>query len=625
MNRAPLHGTPHHGASLQGALGQGRAPPPRGPRHATPSYGRQDARGRHGNIPTYGLQDARGNSSVLDYQKESGSFAVQPRDNVGNMKLKKTAVKIVTATTPSGSATPAIDSSPQPKPVKAKHKEVESFEPVGSLPQFTSSIPTPPFLVSHSKLGKPSTSKESDLENLFARLNAEIALTEEDAIKEEPSEDPPASQFVFEDMKKIQGVVEVSASMPGTDIADASLAAVGFEERQRDVAAVASTENNDISQADLEQLYLRKAYEYLQSLPAGNNVSVRALKIVSKKLRSSYTPETNFSAEEVEKLQARYAFAIVNYVKNNRKKSVKPITSGVAKDILHETNGDMLQIFSKLVDAEYLSLTDIDSSTGLCQSLLDILPRAEATPAPLEIKLDASTIPADPVADAKPDVATTVTSPEQVPKDLMDTMKAWPTQEKRENPAQHRACILKGVSGVKNINELQALVWGGRLESIQLPAAGSDFAVVRFLTPEACDKYFNATENGIEIAGDKKAVIFVEKQAGPSSINDVMRNCTEGDASRCVRALDAEEDWSDHLLMKLARGKGQTKREVDCIKQGKTARGRHYVDFRFANIYHALHFKRQLAQDSDWEPCTISYATDPCETAQGVHYQDADE
>jgi hypothetical protein len=137
----------------------------------------------------------------------------------------------------------------------------------------------------------------------------------------------------------------------------------------------------------------------------------------------------------------------------------------------------------------------------------------------------------------------------------------------------YRSCILKGVSGVKSINQLQALVWGGRLESIQIPSPGSDFAIVRFLTPEACDKYFKATENGIEIQGDKKAVVFVEKQPGPTSINDVMRNCIEGDASRCVWALDAEEDWSDMMLMKLARGKGAVKRDVDRIKQGKTARG----------------------------------------------------
>jgi hypothetical protein len=106
-----------------------------------------------------------------------------------------------------------------------------------------------------------------------------------------------------------------------------------------------------------------------------------------------------------------------------------------------------------------------------------------------------------------------------------------------------------------------------------MPAPGSDFAVVRFLTTGACDKYFKATENGIEIQGDKKTVVFVEKQPGPASVNDVMEHCAAGDASRCVRALDAEEDMSEVMLMKLARGKGTTKREVDRIKQGKTTRG----------------------------------------------------
>lgn len=133
--------------------------------------------------------------------------------------------------------------------------------------------------------------------------------------------------------------------------------------------------------------------------------------------------------------------------------------------------------------------------------------------------------------------------------------------------------MLKGVSGITSLNQLQALVWGGRLESISLPEPGSGFALVKFLTPEACQKYFKATENGIEISGEKKAVIFVEKQPGPNSINDVIRNCIEGDASRCVRAYDADEDWSDMALLKLARGKGQLKREVDRIKRGKTAKG----------------------------------------------------
>lgn len=137
--------------------------------------------------------------------------------------------------------------------------------------------------------------------------------------------------------------------------------------------------------------------------------------------------------------------------------------------------------------------------------------------------------------------------------------------------ASYRTCILKGVSGITSINQLQALVWGGRLESLSMPERGSDFALVKFLTPAACQKYFEATENGIEITGDKNTVIFVERAAGPNSINDVIRNCIDGDASRCVRAVGADDDWSDSALMKIARGKDKLKREMDTIKRGKTS------------------------------------------------------
>lgn len=136
-----------------------------------------------------------------------------------------------------------------------------------------------------------------------------------------------------------------------------------------------------------------------------------------------------------------------------------------------------------------------------------------------------------------------------------------------------RTCILKGVSGITTINQLQAYVWGGRLESISLPVPGSDFALVKFLTPEGCQKFFDATENGIELPGDKKALITVEKTQGPNSVNDLLRNCNDGDGSRCVRAYDADENWGDTVLKKLAVGQSKTKREIDVIKRGRTARG----------------------------------------------------
>lgn len=107
-----------------------------------------------------------------------------------------------------------------------------------------------------------------------------------------------------------------------------------------------------------------------------------------------------------------------------------------------------------------------------------------------------------------------------------------------------------------------------------MPEPGSEHALVKFLTPEACQAYLDTTENGIVIQGDsKKTVIFVEKRLEPDSINDVIDNCIKGDVSRCVRAIDADDDWSDGALLQLARGKQRIKRDVDRIKQGKSARG----------------------------------------------------
>jgi hypothetical protein len=52
---------------------------------------------------------------------------------------------------------------------------------------------------------------------------------------------------------------------------------------------------------------------------------------------------------------------------------------------------------------------------------------------------------------------------------------------------------------------------------------------------------------------------------------------------------------------------------------------RYYIEFRFSSIYHALNFNRALKDDEEWEPCSIQYAPDPCETANGVHFGDKEE
>lgn len=97
-------------------------------------------------------------------------------------------------------------------------------------------------------------------------------------------------------------------------------------------------------------------------------------------------------------------------------------------------------------------------------------------------------------------------------------------------------------------------------------------AKVKFLAAEACDTYFKATRNGVSIPG-KRDIVYIEKEPGPNSTNDVIRNCIDGGATRCIRALDADADWTVVALTRLASGKGNMKREIDQIKQGKTPEG----------------------------------------------------
>jgi hypothetical protein len=115
-------------------------------------------------------------------------------------------------------------------------------------------------------------------------------------------------------------------------------------------------------------------------------------------------------------------------------------------------------------------------------------------------------------------------------------------------------------------------VWGGRLESIALPQPGSNVAMVKFMTVEGCQKFFDATANGIEVPGSK-TLITVEKHQGPNSVNDLLKSCSEGDASRCVRVVDADSDWGNTALRRIAIGTSKIKREIDIIKRGKTAQG----------------------------------------------------
>ncbi|KAF1961691.1 hypothetical protein CC80DRAFT_543054 [Byssothecium circinans] len=633
MNRFP----PHGGA-------------PRGPMGAQPPRG-----GLHGSSHApqgFGSQDARSN------------LAVQPSAPTNKIKLRKAAVKMVGAasspTAPPAAPTPlagAVQSEPKKEDGKEPPKPVNEAEPIrpqvsspqpgaeSGLDSLFSRLSTPsqklaaspaasqaPFAPDSSTLqseersapatprpatltastvlqaytanlpkestSKPVASKEPAIETGPA-IKAEPVIETEPAIKTKPAiETEP--EIETEQAIKTEPATPESHKVPESPH---NTTPVTVEKAHWPAAPVVAPEPNkpisieDMTKEELERAYLQKASEYLLSLPTGGTTA-DVVKNVAIKLSHIHTPVAKLELAEAEKLKSRYVYAVQAHL--NGKPGAKQVVRSFVQDILEKSDGNFLRLLAALVDEKLLNIDNMDDIVSLCKAILTILPK--------ETKSE-TTSP----ATEKP-----------ASNDPVDKMTAWPTREKRENPPGIRSCMLKGVTNVKSINQLQALVWGGRLEHLSLPEPGSSVAHVRFLTAEACDKYFKATENGIQMPGEK-FVIFVEKQPGPNSLNDVMRNCADGDASRCIRAYDADDDWSDMVLMKLARGKGQQKREVDRIKRGKTSRGRSYIEFRFASIYHSLNFRRALMDDEDWEHCTIGYAPDPCEIATGPHFKDEDE
>ncbi|CAN9255118.1 unnamed protein product [Alternaria sp. RS040] len=537
------------------------------------------------------------------------NLAVQPAANLGSIKLKKNAVKMVGAAgpIPSTASRPAaltlpMASSPNAGPAKVELKvsDGQGYARPTVAPKSSSvekSTVTSSATTTKSDAAAPQkedTNATSDafeefaMDALYARLNSKTVLTPRNPIGS-TSVRPEQAKFAFGDR---------------------------LAEPKADNTKIDGIKFAVESQEELENAYMRKASDYIQAIPDVNGNTASLIKAMSRKLRGSYMPEVKTDVEKNEIIKARLAFAIANYInKVLKKRPEQPRTPESIKQTLKDANGDFLRLCAKLVEEGHLSLETLAEVSGVVAAMHNILPKPEP---PVTMSVIALT-------KAAPPVASNTENTKPVSKDPADDMKGWPIQEKRENPAAHRTCILKGVAGITSINQLQALVWGGKLESISLPEPGSSNALVKFLTPEACEKYHKATTNGIEIVGDiKKAVVFVEKAEGPNSINDVIRNCIDGDASRCVRAIGADED-SDAVLMKLARGRGVNKRDVDRIKSGKTARGHSYVEFRFSNIYHALNFKRELMDNDDWEHCSIGYAPDPCELANGVHYKDKDE
>jgi hypothetical protein len=262
---------------------------------------------------------------------------------------------------------------------------------------------------------------ESDLDAIFSRLTTQttttpVATSPPKTVKDAPLAGPDKTLFSFEEeVATTNTITKANSNHPVSSPVSSVKANEG--------ATAEKIKGNDkqevVSLEERDQQYLRKAAEYLSALPNGNIVSVQNIKIVTAKLRSSYSLDGKLTAGEVDKLKARYVFAVVNYINQVVKKSAKPLTADFVKKTLQDNDGNILGLYAALVEGQYLTLENLDEVGGLCKTILDILPKAEPT-------VSASN------TETKPIFTAAMENKPQA-KDPMDSVKAWPTQEKREN------------------------------------------------------------------------------------------------------------------------------------------------------------------------------------------------
>ena len=164
---------------------------------------------------------------------------------------------------------------------------------------------------------------------------------------------------------------------------------------------VKGTSSSELNETERE--YLRKASEYVSALPTSNNTPGHLFKTVFSKLHSTYTPTVKLDLTEADRLKARYAFAIVDFINKNVNTSAAPLTAHKVKDMLQCNDGNFLLLCATLIEEKYMTLKDLDNIVALCKILLDVLPKA----------IDSSDNP-------------------KSPDDPIDKMKQWPNQEKRK-------------------------------------------------------------------------------------------------------------------------------------------------------------------------------------------------
>ncbi|KAL8891524.1 MAG: hypothetical protein Q9215_001473 [Flavoplaca cf. flavocitrina] len=145
---------------------------------------------------------------------------------------------------------------------------------------------------------------------------------------------------------------------------------------------------------------------------------------------------------------------------------------------------------------------------------------------------------------------------------------AWPKVERRgtRTAAKVRKVMLTGIPSGATPNLVASFVFGGPLERIHV---GDSSAFVTFLRGEDAERYYEATENGLDYEKDGvKYVIMTEMTSEVNPVSGILREYIEKEFTRCVRAIGVDREWTLTALHEVAARKG---RKVEKIVDGLNA------------------------------------------------------
>lgn len=324
------------------------------------------------------------------------------------------------------------------------------LQPVVKPAQSPSTTGLPP-----SKIELPSQAADvkSSLDDTFARLSSATPSVPSRPAAELSKTGLDRSMFIFDDR------ADDNAAAAGATLSDPT----NTPSQNRPALALPATEplnaaptetlhaaqqspsTSSLDADEREAAYFQKAVAYLENLPTSPGDMAHNIKGVTRKLHTVYAPNLgNTEQDEVEKLRARIAFAVTSAANKKVKLSSEPLTTDMVKKTLRDCEGDFLQLCAALVKSGHIALGDLKHVTELCQTVLDVLPKADdglsTETSSKASATDDSHRPAASMAPLeKPNVQTAngetakVVVGKTTNADPLAGMKAWPTQEKREH------------------------------------------------------------------------------------------------------------------------------------------------------------------------------------------------